>query len=332
MKTLIKTLVEAVGPSGYEGAVRDFIKKEVENFADDIQVDALGSLIVRKGKKSEKGLRIMLSAHMDEIGLIVTHVDDNGFVRFTSIGGVYAHMLAGGRVRFLDGTLGVIGQERNENGGAATAIEKMYVDVGANSKEDCPVKVGDMMIFDRPMMDLGKRLVAKSMDDRISVAILVEVLRTLKDTPHEIYFVFSSQEEVGMRGATTAAYAIDPDLGIALDVTPTGDTPKGLRMEVKLGNGPAIKVRDSGMLSDPRIVRWMVDTAEVEKLPYQLEILDGGTTDAKSIQLTRAGVPAGCISIPCRYVHSPSEMVDYDDVQNAVRLLSALISMPVKLG
>ncbi len=332
MKTLIKTLVEAVGPSGYEGAVRDFIKKEVENFADDIQVDALGSLIVRKGKKSEKGLRIMLSAHMDEIGLIVTHVDDNGFVRFTSIGGVYAHMLAGGRVRFLDGTLGVIGQERNENGGAATAIEKMYVDVGANSKEDCPVKVGDMMIFDRPMMDLGKRLVAKSMDDRISVAILVEVLRTLKDTPHEIYFVFSSQEEVGMRGATTAAYAIDPDLGIALDVTPTGDTPKGLRMEVKLGNGPAIKVRDSGMLSDPRIVRWMVDTAEVEKLPYQLEILDGGTTDAKSIQLTRAGVPAGCISIPCRYVHSPSEMVDYDDVQNAVRLLSALISKPVKLG
>lgn len=332
MKTLIKTLVEAVGPSGYEGAVRDFIKKEVENFADDIQVDALGSLIVRKGKKSEKGLRIMLSAHMDEIGLIVTHVDDNGFVRFTSIGGVYAHMLAGGRVRFLDGTLGVIGQERNENGGAATAIEKMYVDVGANSKEDCPVKVGDMMIFDRPMMDLGKRLVAKSMDDRISVAILVEVLRTLKDTPHEIYFVFSSQEEVGMRGATTAAYAIDPDLGIALDVTPTGDTPKGLRMEVKLGNGPAIKVRDSGMLSDPRIVHWMVDTAEVEKLPYQLEILDGGTTDAKSIQLTRAGVPAGCISIPCRYVHSPSEMVDYDDVQNAVRLLSALISKPVKLG
>jgi len=332
MKTLIKTLVEAVGPSGYEGAVRDFIKKEVENFADDIQVDALGSLIVRKGKKSEKGLRIMLSAHMDEIGLIVTHVDDNGFVRFTSIGGVYAHMLAGGRVRFLDGTLGVIGQERNENGGAATAIEKMYVDVGANSKEDCPVKVGDMMIFDRPMMDLGKRLVAKSMDDRISVAILVEVLRTLKETPHEIYFVFSSQEEVGMRGATTAAYAIDPDLGIALDVTPTGDTPKGLRMEVKLGNGPAIKVRDSGMLSDPRIVRWMVDTAEVEKLPYQLEILDGGTTDAKSIQLTRAGVPAGCISIPCRYVHSPSEMVDYDDVQNAVRLLSALISMPVKSG
>jgi len=332
MKTLIKTLVEAVGPSGYEGAVRDITKKEVENFADDIQVDALGSLIVRKGKKSEKGLRIMLSAHMDEIGLIVTHVDDNGFIRFTSIGGVYAHMLAGGRVRFLNGTLGVIGLERNENGGAATAVEKMYVDVGATSKENCPVKVGDMMIFDRPMMELGKRLVAKSMDDRISVAILVEVLRTLKDTPHEIYFVFSSQEEVGIRGATTAAFAIDPDLGIALDVTPTGDTPKGLRMEVKLGHGPAIKIRDSGMLSDPRIVRWMVDTAEAEKLPYQLEILDGGTTDAKSIQLTRAGVPAGCISIPCRYVHSSSEMVDYDDVQNAVRLLSALISKPVKLG
>jgi tetrahedral aminopeptidase len=143
--------------------------------------------------------------------------------------------------------------------------------------------------------------------------------------------VFSTQEEVGLRGATTAAFGINPDLGVAVDVTMTGDTPKGARMEVSLGQGPAIKVRDGGMLSDPRVVRWMVETAEQANLPYQLEVLEGGTTDARAIQLVHAGVPVGCVSIPTRYVHSPSEMVDYDDVQNAVRLLVALLGAPVQL-
>ena len=166
-----------------------------------------------------------------------------------------------------------------------------------------------------------------------TAAVLIETLRQLKSTPHELYFVFSVQEEVGVRGATTAAFGIDPDLGLASDVTGTGDTPRrsGRRMEVSLGKGPAIKVRDGGMLADPRVVSWMVKTAEKAGLPYQLEILEGGSTDARAIQLTRAGVPAGCLSIPCRYVHSPSEMVDFGDVENAVRLLVELISKPVKL-
>ena len=210
-------------------------------------------------------------------------------------------------------------------------IEQLFIDVGATSRADCPVKVGDVAGFERPFMDLGDRLVAKSMDDRISVAVLIETLRHIKSTPNELVFVFTTQEEVGTRGATSAAYAVDPDLGISVDVTLSGDTPKGVRMEVSLGKGPAIKVRDGGMLADPRLVRAMVETAEKAGLPYQLEVLEGGTTDARAMQLARAGVPAGCVSIPCRYVHSPSEMVDYRDVQNSVKLLVDLLSKVIKL-
>jgi endoglucanase len=169
------------------------------------------------------------------------------------------------------------------------------------------------------------------MDDRIGVAVEIEVLRQLKETPHEIYFVFTTQEEVGTRGAGPAAFAIDPDLGLSIDVTLTGDTPKGFKMAVSLGKGPAIKVRDSGMLSDPRLVQKLVETAEKARIPYQLEVLEGGTTDARAIQITRSGIPAGCVSIPCRYVHSPSEMVNYQDVQNTVKLLVAFLSQPITL-
>jgi endoglucanase len=268
---------------------------------------------------------------MDEIGLIATHIDENGFVRFTTIGGVRAYNCPGGRVRFLNGTSGVIGVEKLDDPSSSPSFEQMYMDVGAGGRKDCPVRVGDVAVFERPYLEMGKRLVAKSMDDRIGVAVLIETLRQLTHTPHEIYFVFSVQEEVGVRGATTAAYGVDPQLGLAVDVTGTGDTPKGLKMEVGLGKGPAIKVRDAGMLADPRVVDWMVRTAEANKIPYQMEILERGGTDARAIQLTRMGVPAGCLSIPCRYIHSPSEMVDFQDVENAVRLLVSLLSQPVEL-
>jgi tetrahedral aminopeptidase len=332
MKPLIQKLVESIGPSGYETAVRNLVRAEVEKYADEVSVDALGNLVVRKGRKAEGGLRIMLAAHMDEIGLIVTHIDENGFVRFTTIGGVGARTCLGGRVRFVSGVQGVIGGERLDNASAVHTFEQLFIDVGASSRGDCPVKVGEVAAFNRPFLDLGDRLVAKSMDDRISVAVLIEALRKIKETPNELIFVFTTQEEVGTRGATSAAYAADPDLGISVDVTAVGDTPKGLRMEVGLGKGPAIKVRDGGMLADPRLMRVMVEAAEKAGLPYQMEVLEGGTTDARAIQLTRAGVPSGCVSIPCRYVHSPSEMVDYRDVQNAVKLLVEVLSRPVKLG
>lgn len=330
MKDLIKKLVETTGPSGYETHVRELVRAEIEPYADEIRMDPLGNLIARKGKKNGKGTssgkKIMLSAHMDEIGVVVTHVDKNGFARFTNIGGVSPRNCVGGRVRFLNGAQGVIGVENNV---VTPALTDMYIDLGATSTKDCPVKIGDIAAFDRPFIDLGNRLISKAMDDRIGVAVGIETLRQLKSTPHEVSFVFSVQEEVGLRGATTSAFDVDPDLGIAIDVTASGDTPKGIKMEVGLGKGAAIKVRDGGMLSDPRVVDWMVKTAETKKIPHQLEILEGGTTDARAIQTARAGVPAGCLSIPCRYVHSPSEMVDFNDVQNGVKLLVALLSQSV---
>jgi len=299
MKSLIQKLVETPGPSGYESQVRSLIQSEIESLASEMWVDPLGNLIARMGSENEDDLKIMFSAHMDEIGVIVTHIDNNGFSRFTKIGGVRPQSCPGGRVRFLDGTIGVIGTERIRNIGDAPSLEEMFIDVGASSKEECPLKVGDVAAFERPFVDMGKRLVSKAMDDRIGVAILIETMRQLSEQKiapsFQIYFVFSSQEEVGLRGATTAAYGVNPDIGIALDVTGSGDTPKGIRMEVGLGKGPAIKVRDGGMLADPRIVEWMVDTAENNELPYQLEVLEFVTTDARAIQLLRAGVAAGCL-------------------------------------
>ena len=331
MKSLVKKLVETAGPSGYESEIRAAIQSEVAGLANETRVDALGNLIAIKGLSDTGGRTVMLSAHMDEIGVIATHVDDDGFIRFTTIGGVRRQTCLGGRVRFLNGTQGVIGGDYFEDRNKLPAFEQMFIDVGAASRAECPVKVGDMATFDRPFTENNGRLVSKAMDDRIGVAILIETMRQLGETPHQAAFVFSVQEEVGLRGATTAAYGVDPDIGIAVDVTGTGDTPKGMKMAVSLGKGPAIKVRDQGMLSDPRVVDWMVRTAEEFGIPYQLEVLELGTTDARAIQLSRAGVPTGCISIPCRYIHAPSEMVDYDDVQNAVRLLVALLSGPADL-
>jgi tetrahedral aminopeptidase len=331
MKPLIQKLTETFSPSGYETAIREVIRKEIKPLADEIRVDALGNLIVRKGARGKDGKRIMLAAHMDEIGLMATHIDENGFIRFTGVGGIRPLALTGSRVRFIDGTPGVIGSDRITDSTKAPTLEQCFIDVGASGRKDCPVKVGDVCAFERPFLDLGKRLVAKSMDDRISCAILIEVLRSIKSSPHELFFVFTTQEEVGTRGATTSAFGVDPDIGLAVDVTASGDTPKGLKMEVSLGKGPAIKVKDGGMLADPRIVEWMVQAAEKAKIPCQREVLEAGTTDARAIQLVRAGVPAGCLSVPTRYIHSPSEMVDYDDVKNSVKLLVALLSAPSKL-
>ena len=331
MKSLIKKLVESVGPSGYEYKVREIVQAEVEAYADDIKVDAMGNLIVRKGEKKNDGKTIMLSAHIDEIGIMVTHVDKNGFARFTTIGGVRPHTLYGSRVRFLDGTVGVIGGERLSNPGALHKIEELFIDLGASSPEDCPVKIGDVAAFDRPFEDLGKRVVSKAMDDRVCAAVLIEVLKRYKGSDNEVYFVFSTQEEVGLRGATTAAYAINPDLGVSTDVTLTGDTPRSMKMDVALGNGAAVKVRDGGMLADPKVIAMMVKLAEKHGIKYQMEILTGGTTDARAMQVSRAGVPSGCVSVPTRYVHSPSEMVDMGDVESAVQLLNAIISEPVEL-
>jgi len=261
-------------------------------------------------------------------------VDEKGFLRFAPVGGVRPLALLGGRAVFADGTVGTFGLEKREPSeeNKIPGLDKLYLDVGATNKESAPVGVGDIACFQRPFAAQGDRLMAKGFDDRIGCAVLIQVMRDVETSPHDVYFVFSVQEEVGLRGAITSAYGIQPDLGISVDVTGTGDTPEARTMAVCLGEGPAVKVKDGGMLAHPAVKDLLIETAEELGIPYQLEVLAGGTTDAMAIQVSREGVPAGCLSIPCRYVHTPSEMVDHNDVLNAVKLFVALLSKPIELG
>jgi len=331
VKDLIKKLTEAYGPSGHEQKIRQIIHQEIRGYADEIRTDALGNLIALK-RGSGKGKKVMLAAHMDEIGVMVTHVDEKGFCRFTNIGGVFPLNVMGGRVVFGNGTLGVIGVETRQFDRSKTpALAQFFVDVGAQDKASCPVKVGDAAGFVRSFEDLGDRLISKTMDDRIGCAILIETLRRLRRSPHDAYFVFTVQEEVTLAGAGTSAYGIYPDMALAVDVTSVGDTPESNHVDVGLGRGPAIKVKDSGMVAHGGVKDLMVRRAEEARLPYQLEVLTGGTTDAMAIQIVREGIPTGCLSIPCRYIHTPSEMVDYGDVQNSVKLLLAILGKPIEL-
>lgn len=329
MKALIQKLVETDGPSGYESPVRELIQNEIALLADDLRIDALGNLIARKGSSGREGLRIMLTAHIDEIGLMVAHVDENGFARVSSLGAALPQTLLGGRVRFLNGVQGVIGAERQNDGEKLPDWSKVFIDTGAESREDSPVKIGDVAVFERPFLDLGRRMVAKALDNRAGAAVLIETMRRLERSPHELFFVFTAQEEVGDRGATVAAYGVDPQLAITVHVSPAGDMPKARPAEIALGKGPAVKVRDGSMISDPRVVRWMTKLAENAKIPYQLEILENAANESAAIQISRGGVPAGCVSIPCRYVHTPSEMIDGSDVENCVALLVELIGRPI---
>ena len=328
MKELIRKLVESYGPVGFEDDVRATIRAEVADLADEIRVGKLGDLIAVK-KGSGNGKKIMLVAHMDEIGLMVTHIDKRGYARVAPLGGVFSLYSVGARVRFADGRLGVLEADRREDTSKAPTLDQLYIDTGASSKDDCPIKVGDVAIFHQALEMVGERLIAKSLDDRIGCAILIETLRRLSTTPHDVYFVFSVQEEITSVGARTTAYSIEPDLALAVDVTSTGDTPKALPMAVELGKGPAIKVRDAGMIADPRVKNWMVQRAKAARLPYQLEIFTLGTTDVQAVQAVRGGVPSGGLLVPSRYVHSQVEMVDLKDVENAVKLLVELLKKPI---
>ncbi len=330
MRELIGKLVESYGPSGAEEQIRDVIRAEVEPLVDDVRVDALGSLIAHREGSGDGGQRLLLDAHMDEIGVMVTYIDEDGFARLTPIGGVSSLTCIGSRVAFEDGRIGVIGvEQKRDDTSKVPELRQLYIDVGATGRDDCPLQIGDPAVFVRPFVAQGSRLVSKAMDDRIGCAVLIELLRRLEETPHDLHVVFAVQEEVGLRGARTSAYGIEPDVAIAVDVTGTGDTPESRPMAVELGQGPAVKVQDRGMIAHPKVRRLLVDCAEEAGIPYQLEVLERGTTDAAAMQLVRAGVPAGCLSIPCRYVHSPSEMVDESDVENSVQLLLEVVQKPL---
>ena len=318
---LLETLTQTFGPSGYEDAIRDVIRQEVAPLVDELRIDPLGSLVAyRRGTGG--GQKIALAAHMDEIGVMATYIEEQGYVRFTAIGGGVRSLNAvSNRVRFANGVTGVVSVERRDDASSMPALTHLYIDVGATSREDCPVAVGDPGQFIGPLVRQGQRLVSKTMDDRIGCYVLIEVLRQLKETPNDVYAIFSTQEEITLAGARTSAFRVDPAMAISIDVTLTGDTPKAYPMAVELGKGPAIKVKDGGMIAHPLVRDKLVAAAKEAGLPYQMEILLGGTTDAAAMQLVRAGVPSGCVSIPCRYVHSPSEMVDEADVENAIALL-----------
>lgn len=317
---LLDKLTQAFGPPGYEQEIRRVIRQEVTPLADEVWVDPLGSLVAhRKGT----GKKLVLAAHMDEIGVMVTHVDEKGFLRFARMGGVRPLTCIGGRVRFANGALGVIYVEHREDTSKPPTLTHLYIDVGATGREDVPVGVGDPAAFVYPLERQGNRIISKTLDDRVGCYVLIELLRQLTASPYDLYFLFSVQEEMTLSGARTSAFKIDPDLALAVDVTSTGDTPKALPMAVDLGKGPAVKVQDAKMIAHPLIREMLIAAAQQAGVPYQLEILRSGTTDASAMQLVRAGVPSGCLSIPCRYIHSPSEIVDVTDVENAVKLLLA---------
>ncbi len=333
MKKLLQTLTGTFGPSGYEDEVREVVRREVKSFADEIEVDALGNLIVHKrpGRTAGNVLKVMIAAHMDESGLMVSHVDEKGFVRFSPIGGVLGQTILGSRIHFQNGVQGVIGFDRREHANELPPLDQIYIDVGAASRKECPVRLGDVAVFDRPYLELGDRLVAGSIAGRAGVLVAIETLRNLKSTSYDMHFVFTAQKQVGRVGALTSAYGIEPDVAIALDVTPADDTPGSHGMQVALGKGPCIKIQDAGMIADRRVVDWVIRAAEKKKVPYQREVLESGGTDARAIQFARAGVPSGCISVPVRYLHSASELLDIADIQETVRLLIALLQTRIEL-
>ncbi len=334
MKELLEKLVGVFGPTGREEKVARMIEEEIAPYVDDIRRDSVGNLIAFK--KGSGGKKIMLAAHMDEIGVVVSHIDENGFCRVKPVGYVLTATLVGSRVKFENGAIGVFWAEDPDwklwqRPTTLPDWDKWFLDVGATSKEDSPVKVGDFAAFYPVFHDLGNRLVAQSFDDRAGCAVLVEVAKQVKNPVNDIYLVFTIQEEIGLKGAIVSAYNVSPDIGIAVDVTLTGDVPKAYPMAVSLGKGTAIKVADSEMIAHVGVRNALVETAEENGIPYQMEVLAGGSTDAAAIQLSKGGVPTGAVSIPSRYVHTKAEMVDFRDVEASVDLLKAFVSKPVEL-
>lgn len=338
---LLKRVSEAPGISGFEYGIAKLLKKELEGIADKIQEDRFGNLYVYKGKGSKT---IMITAHTDEIGLIVKHVDDRGFIRFAKVGGVPDHVLLGQRVHVhgkhkrLSGTIGckAIHVMKEDERKQLVTYDKMFVDTGATKEQltKCGVRVGTPITVERGITELENGLiVGRAMDDRAGCFMLIEALK--KANPiNRIVAVFTVQEEVGLRGATVSSFVVKPDVGIAIDTTIAGDHPEIGESEapIKLGLGPTLVVADGrrdslggGLIANPSVIGWLTDLADKLNIKYQFEVLEGGTTDATAIQLSRDGVPSGCIAIPARYVHSFSEVVSKADIENGVKLLVGIM-------
>lgn len=326
---LLKKLTQTYGPSGNEERICELIKSEVEGFADEIYNDNLGNLIVRK---KGSGKKIMLSAHMDEIGIMVTYIEENGFLRFAAVGGVPLYCSLYQTVEFADGTKGVVGYEEKINLKTELDITKMYIDIGASSRKEAEetVNIGDCAVFCGSFTKCGKNISSKAMDNRAGVYVLIRVLKSLSARINDLYFVFSAQEEIGLRGAKAAANALLPDIGLAVDVTDTGDTPECNTMAVKLGGGPCIKYMDNSIVTH-KIVNDALKICALEVgTDVQNEVLSFGGTDAGAIHTAGAGVMTGAVSIPTRYIHTPRECVNINDLNGAVELISEFVKYDFK--
>lgn len=320
MFDLIKRLTGCFGVSGNEEGIRETIINEIKGDIQQIRVDTLGNLIATK---PGSGKKIMVAAHMDEIGVMATYIDEKGFIRFSNVGGVSAFISVGQKVKFKNGTLGAVFYEDKLEDMKSLKLSKMYIDIGAKDKKEAEksVRIGDVACFVGDTVSQGNMVFSKAIDNRSGCAVLVKAIKQLPKTDNEIYFVFTVQEEIGLRGAKTAAYQLKPDIAIALDVTATGDTPEAQLMEVKCGYGPAIKIKDRSIICHPEIKKLLEESAKSINIPYQFEVLEFGGSDPGAIHISAGGVPSGAISIPCRYVHSPVEAASLEDIENAVKLL-----------
>ena len=316
---ILEEMTQINSPSGNEDEIREYILSKISEYCDEVNTDAMGNIIAHK---TGGGKKIMFAAHMDEIGVIAASADDNGFIYFSPVGGLNTRNLVNLRVRFTNGTAGVIGAKE-----AAfkdkPSVDKLYIDIGAKNKTEAEKKVavGDCAAFEGGLVKSGDTVISKALDNRAGCAVIMKAMSEIKESKNDLYFVFTVQEEVGLRGAKTAAFAIEPDIAVAVDVTDTGDTPDAPVMAVEMGKGAAIKVMDRSIICDADVRTKMIETAKKNKIPYQLEIMTDGGTDAGAIHLTRTGVKTGGVSIPTRYIHSPSETASADDIKSCAELI-----------
>ncbi|MEG1254309.1 M42 family metallopeptidase [Clostridium sp.] len=324
---LLEKLVNAFGVSGYEKEVRGIIREEIKELADDITVDALGNLIVFKSGVGENKKKIMASAHMDEIGFQVIKIDEKGYIKVRALGGIPVIGTSMNRVKFRNGVIGLVASTIKEKE-LTTDTKKLYIDIGASTKEEVEkyIRIGDVAAYIGDYVELKENNVtAKAIDDRIGCYILIETLKKVQKPYNDLYFVFSTQEEVGLRGATVAANRINPDLGIALDVTIASDFPNCAEGSNKIGGGTAIKVSDGSVICNEYLVDEMINCAKDNNIKYQLDVIDGGGTDAGAINKSNYGVRATGISVATRYVHGPNGLISMDDTNASIELLAKYV-------
>ena len=326
---LLERLCNACAISGDEGEVRKIVLEQVRSHADEVKVDALGNVLVMRSGKAENRLRVMLAAHMDEIGFMLTQAEEDSTYRFDTVGGIDIRQLAGKPVwighEHVPGVIGAkpIHLTDSDDRDHTFTLESLRIDtgLGKNSK----IQLGNRATFATAFSRLGGSLRAKALDDRLGVATLIELV---KNAPANIDLLaaFTVQEEVGLRGAQVAAYALNPDLAFVLDSTPANDLPawdgsENTRYNTRLGAGAAIYLADSSTLSDPRLVRFLIDTAEKHELAYQIRQPGGGGTDAGSIHKQRAGIPSVSISVPARYPHTAASIARLADWRSTLALV-----------